>query len=117
MTRMTSALAILGGVSALGCHTPSSVSTAAGTSAPRNASVAWSAPATGRTHTLLPTPTTVAWGWYDAAAQPVRRVASGDELVLRALSTCGLRTLTNARLDTTRIQHPSHDSYAAQAPI
>lgn len=117
MTRMASALAILGGVSALGCHTPSSVSTAVGTGAPRNASVAWSAPATGRTHTLLPTPTTVAWGWYDAAGQPVLRVASGDEIVLRALSTCSPRSLTNAGLDTNRIEQLAKDIYAAQDKI
>ncbi|MFN0182038.1 MAG: acetamidase/formamidase family protein [Gemmatimonadales bacterium] len=32
----------------------------------------------GKTHELKPTLTTVAWGYYDAAAKPVLTVASGD---------------------------------------
>jgi acetamidase/formamidase len=79
--------------------------------------VDWPAPATGRTYTLLPTPSTVAWGWYDAAGQPVLRVASGDEIVLRALSTCSPRSLANAGLDTNRIEQLAKDIYAAQDKI
>ncbi|HEY6828158.1 MAG TPA: acetamidase/formamidase family protein [Gemmatimonadaceae bacterium] len=118
MMRTTAALAILGGVSALGCHTPPSVSAASpvGASA-REAAVSWPAPATGRTYTLLPTPATVAWGWYDAAGQPVLRVASGDEIVLRALSTCSPQSLKNAGLDTTRIEQLAKDIYAARDKI
>jgi len=115
MMRLTFALAILGGVSALGCHTPPSVSTS--TARATDAPAAWAAPATGRTHTILPTPTTVAWGWYDAAGQPVLRVASGDEIVVRALSTCSPRSLTNAGLDTNRIEQLAKDIYAAQDKI
>jgi acetamidase/formamidase len=33
-----------------------------------------------RTHKLKATPTTVAWGYYDAAAKPVLTVASGDSV-------------------------------------
>jgi hypothetical protein len=34
--------------------------------------------AQGTTHTLMPTPTTVAWGYYDAAAVPVLHIRSCD---------------------------------------
>src|SRR5262245_34462474 len=116
MIRISSALAILGGVSALGCHTPPSVSTSnySPPSAARGAAISWPAPAAGRTHSILPTPATVAWGWYDAAGQPVLRVASGDEIVVRALSTCSPRSLTTAGLDTNRIEQLAKDIYAAR---
>jgi acetamidase/formamidase len=39
------------------------------------------------THRLDPTPITVAWGHYDAAAKPVLRVNSGDTVVVRTLLT------------------------------
>lgn len=39
------------------------------------------------THRLDPTPQTVAWGYYDAAAKPVLRVSSGDTVVARTLIT------------------------------
>jgi len=39
------------------------------------------------THRLDPTPTTVAWGHYDAAVKPVLRVSSGDTVVVRTLLT------------------------------
>jgi acetamidase/formamidase len=38
-------------------------------------------------HTLMPSPTTVAFGYYDAAAAPVLRVESGDEVVVGTLIT------------------------------
>lgn len=38
-------------------------------------------------HRLMPTPTTVAWGYYDAAAAPVLRIRSGDVLVVGTLIT------------------------------
>jgi len=39
------------------------------------------------THRLDPSPATVAWGHYDAAARPVLKVASGDTVVVRTLLT------------------------------
>ncbi|HEX2603015.1 MAG TPA: hypothetical protein VHL32_13005, partial [Gemmatimonadaceae bacterium] len=39
------------------------------------------------THTLMPTPSTVAWGYYDAAAKPVLRINSGDIIVVGTLIT------------------------------
>ncbi|HEY2378577.1 MAG TPA: acetamidase/formamidase family protein [Gemmatimonadaceae bacterium] len=35
-----------------------------------------------RVHTLMPSPATVAFGYYDAAATPVLRVHSGDEVIV-----------------------------------
>jgi acetamidase/formamidase len=42
-----------------------------------------------QTHTLLATPTTVAWGYYWSAAKPVLTVHSGDTVIMQTLSTCG----------------------------
>ena len=35
-----------------------------------------------RVHTLMPSPSTIAFGYYDAAATPVLRVQSGDEVIV-----------------------------------
>src|SRR6059058_1351047 len=40
-----------------------------------------------RVHTLMPSPSTVAFGYYDAAAGPVLRVRSGDEVVVGTMIT------------------------------
>jgi acetamidase/formamidase len=40
-----------------------------------------------RVHTLMPSPSTVAFGYYDAAAAPVLHVQSGDEVVVGTLIT------------------------------
>ena len=40
-----------------------------------------------RVHTLMPSPSTVAFGYYDAAAAPVLRVQSGDEVIIGTLIT------------------------------
>jgi len=45
------------------------------------------AQATASAHTLMPTPTTVAWGYYDAAATPVLHIHSGDVIVVGTLIT------------------------------
>ena len=42
-------------------------------------------PQTPRTHSLKPTPKTVAWGYYDAATPPVLRVQSGDTVEVQTL--------------------------------
>jgi acetamidase/formamidase len=44
-------------------------------------------PPAGRTHRLLATPQTVVYGYYDAAAKPVLRVASGDIIDVDTLLT------------------------------
>lgn len=40
-------------------------------------------------HTLLATPTTVAWGYYSSSAKPALTVHSGDTVKMQTLSTCG----------------------------
>jgi acetamidase/formamidase len=62
----------------------------------------------------MPTPKTVAWGWYDAAGEPVLRVGSGDEVIVRALSTCAPGSLVRAGLDTARVERQANDIYAAR---
>jgi acetamidase/formamidase len=79
-----------------------------------SSSTTWPAPAAGRTHVIMPTPKTVAWGWYDAAGEPVLRVNSGDEVVVRALSTCSPMSLRNAGLDSARVEQLSYDIYNAR---
>src|SRR5262249_5914803 len=107
------------GALAAGCHAPASVSASPALPAASTASVtaAWPAPASGHTHTLMPTPATVAWGWYDAAGQPVLRVASGDEVVVRALSTCSPQSLVRAGLDSNRVEQLAKDIYAASSTM
>lgn len=49
-----------------------------------------------RTHRLMPTPETVAWGYYDAAARPVLRVSSGDTVIVGTLLTSTPQRLEGA---------------------
>jgi acetamidase/formamidase len=65
----------------------------------------------------MPTPQTVAWGWYDAAGAPVLRVNSGDEVVVRALSTCSPTSLKRAGLDSSRIEKLATDIYSARSSM
>jgi len=119
---------VMSGVLALSCRTPSSVGTVANPSpgiasggyrvwadaAPRTD---WPAPGPGKLHSLMPTPKTVAWGWYDAAGAPVLRVNSGDEVVVRALSTCNPTSLVRSGLDSNRVEQLAKDIYAAREAI
>src|SRR3569623_330463 len=61
--------------------------------APRTPAHFWPAHRVGAVDTLMPSPTTVVYGGYDPAANPVLRVASGDEVIVGAVSTCGARLL------------------------
>jgi acetamidase/formamidase len=65
----------------------------------------------GARHTLLPSPATVVYGGYDPAATPVLRVASGDEVDVGAVSTCGARLLRPGT-DTGTIE-PAYRAIAA----
>jgi acetamidase/formamidase len=134
-TRLLSFGMMMGGVLAAACHTPSSVATAGSgsmTSAGPRVSdtelpaatwlatakpLDWSTPVAAKVHTLMPTPKTVAWGWYDAAGTPVLRVNSGDDVILRALSTCNPNSLIRAGLDSNRIEKEARDIYAARNEI
>jgi acetamidase/formamidase len=84
---------------------------------PRATPLDWSTPVAGHTYTLIPTPKTVAWGWYDAAGEPVLRMNSGDEVMVRALSTCSPTALVRAGLDSNRVEKLAKDIYAAQSSI
>lgn len=118
MTNGTKGLMIVAsGVLALGCHTPSSVGTAASPSGGGATPLNWSSPAVGKSYTLMPTPATVAWGWYDAAGAPVLHVNSGDEVVVRALSTCSPTSLVRAGLDSSRVEQLAKDIYAARSKM
>jgi len=118
---------VIGGVMAAACLTPSLLKAQASTPAHAASPAAswlqaaapldWSKPVAGRTHTLMPTPATVAWGWYDAAGVPVLKVNSGDEVVVRALSTCAPASLVRAGLDSNRVEKLAKDIYAARASM
>jgi acetamidase/formamidase len=57
----------------------------------------------GARHTIMPTPRTVVYGGYDPLAAPALRIASGDEVDLGAVSTCGARLL-QAGVDSGTIE-------------
>jgi len=99
-----------------GCRTPASTS-ATSVAPVGSPPTVWPAPAPGRTYSLLPTPETVAWGYYDAGAKPVLRVNSGDEVTVRALSTCSPTGLVRAGLDSSRVEKLARDVYAARSTI
>jgi acetamidase/formamidase len=60
--------------------------------------------ATPRTHRLEATPTTVAYGYYDAAAKPVLTIASGDVIDVDTLLTSTPRGLERAGVKPDDIQ-------------
>jgi len=56
------------------------------------------------THRLLATPTTIAYGWYDAAAEPVLRIKSGDIVDVDTLLTNTPPGLQRAGVPDDQIQ-------------
>jgi len=117
MTRTLMSAVIVSGVLALGCHTPPVVSGSPMQQGTSGAALDWSSPRVGARHTLMPTPQTVAWGWYDAAGAPVLRVNSGDEVLVRALSTCSPTSLTRSGLDSNRVEDVAKRIYAARSSM
>lgn len=65
-----------------------------------------------RTHTIMPTPETVAWGYYDAAAKPVLRVNSGDEIVVGTLITSSPTRLEGAGVPPAQVEQSLRDIYS-----
>jgi len=63
----------------------------------------WTERPAGTTHMLMPSPRTVVYGGYDADARPALRIASGDEVTMGAVSTCGARLLQPGK-DTGTIE-------------
>jgi acetamidase/formamidase len=66
------------------------------------AAAAWAAEP--RVHRLEATPSTVAYGWYDAAGTPVLRIASGDIIDVDTLLTNTPAGLTRAGVAADQIQ-------------
>ncbi len=53
---------------------------------------------------LLPTPTTVAYGYYDAATPPVMRIRSGDRVRIRTLITSTPQQLESAGVPKDQVE-------------
>ncbi len=63
-------------------------------------------------HHLEPTPRTVAWGYYDASAPPVLRIASGDTLEVHTLITSSPSRLEAAGVPPGQVEQALRDIYA-----
>src|SRR5260370_15785570 len=66
---------------------------------------------TSATHTLKAARKTVAWGYYDAAAEPVLRIQSGDTVVFETLLTNSPSGLEKAGLPADQVQQNLRDIY------
>jgi acetamidase/formamidase len=62
-------------------------------------------------HTLMPSPTTVAWGYYDAAAKPVLHINSGDQIVVGTLLTSSPKRLEGAGVKPADVEQSLRDIY------
>jgi acetamidase/formamidase len=62
-------------------------------------------------HVLRPTPKTVAWGYYDAAAPPVLRVQSGDIVEVQTLLTSSPTRLEGAGVAPDQVEQPLRDIF------
>lgn len=67
---------------------------------------------TAKTHELKATPATVAWGYYDARAKPVLRIASGDTVRVETLLTNSPTGLRRAGIPADQIEQSLRDVYA-----
>ncbi len=65
-----------------------------------------------QTHRLDPSPTTVVWGRYDAAAKPALHVASGDTVVVRTLITSSPERLQGAGVAPGEVEPALREIYA-----
>lgn len=63
------------------------------------------------THQLKPTPSTVAWGFYDAAAKPVLRIKSGDKVEVQTLITSSPTRLEGAGVAPAQVEQSLRDIY------
>jgi acetamidase/formamidase len=62
-------------------------------------------------HRLMPSPSTVAWGYYDAAATPVLHIRSGDELVVGTLITSSPERLQGAGVPAAQVEPALREIY------
>src|SRR5713101_5718491 len=76
-------------------------------------SAAAAQPAAPRTHRLDPSPTTVAWGHYDAAAKPALRISSGDTVIVRTLITSSPERLEKAGVAPADVEPALRDIHKA----
>ncbi len=60
---------------------------------------------------LKPTPATVAWGYYDAAAPPVLHIQSGDKVEIQTLITSSPKRLEEAGLPPAQVEKSLRDIY------
>jgi acetamidase/formamidase len=63
------------------------------------------------THKLKPTPKTVAWGYYDAKAEPVLRINSGDTVEIQTLLTNSPTRLEAAGVPPAQVEQSLRDIY------
>src|SRR3981189_1459807 len=66
-------------------------------------------PSSPATHTLKPTPKTIAWGYYDASTPPVLRVKSGDSVEIQTLITSSPKRLEDAGLPAEQVEQSLRD--------
>ena len=64
-----------------------------------------------QTYTLKATPKTVAWGYYDAAAEPVLHIKSGDTVTFETLITNSPNGLEKAGVAPDQVQQNLRDIY------
>lgn len=66
-------------------------------------------PAPTPTHQLKPTPKTVAWGYYDAKAEPVLHIKSGDTVEIQTLITSNPTRLEAAGVPPAQVEQALRD--------
>src|SRR5579862_4739250 len=59
--------------------------------------------------TLKATPKTVAWGYYDAKAEPVLRIKSGDTVEIQTLITSSPKRLEDAGVPPAQVEQSLRD--------
>ena len=64
-----------------------------------------------QTYTLKATPKTAAWGYYDAKAEPVLHIKSGDTVVFETLLTNSPTGLEKAGLPPEQVEQNLRDIY------
>ena len=67
-------------------------------------------------HRLMPSPSTVAWGFYDAAAIPVLRVKSGEVVEIGTLITSSPTRLEAAGVKPADVEQSLRDIYTENRP-
>src|SRR6202049_4938597 len=61
------------------------------------------------THSLKPTPKTIAWGYYDASTPPVLRVTSGATVEIQTLITSNPKRLEEAGVPPEQVEQSLRD--------